>query len=129
MEQNRQAGNRPNPEQWREITEHGGVGFLIKNALVASITDINPINGRIIKATFDTTPRLHVFSVYAPQAGRPTTEIEDFYAILAEEIHKLPARDIYIFAGDYNATLYQRMPEEEHIGPHIFAKTKSTSRK
>ena len=78
VEQNRQAGNRPNPEQWRELAEHWGVGIMVKNALVACITDINPINGRMMKISFDTTPRLHVFSVYAPQAGRPTTEKEDF---------------------------------------------------
>ena len=39
--------------------------------LVRDIEEVEPVNGRLMKVTFDTVPRLHVINAYAPQAGRP----------------------------------------------------------
>ena len=66
-------------------------------------------------------PRLHVINAYAPQAGRPTAEKEDFYEKLQKVIDGIPEKDQYIVIGDFNAKLDGRLEEEkQHIGPHVF---------
>ena len=56
--------------------------------MVRDIDEVEAISGRIMKLVLDTVPRLHVVNAYAPQAGRPTAEKEEFY----EQLQKSPQR-------------------------------------
>ena len=66
-----------------------------------------------MKVTFDTIPRLHVINAYAPQAGRPTAEKEEFYDQLQKLVDGIPEKDQYVVVGDFNAKLNGRLEEEK----------------
>ena len=78
VEKKRAAGGKANRAEWMQALEYHGVGAMVAKKLVRDIEEVEPVNGRLMKVTFDTVPRLHVINAYAPQAGRPTAEKEDF---------------------------------------------------
>ena len=44
----------------------------------------------------------HVFSVYAPQQGRPEEKKSEFLEKLSDNIHDVPQEDLLMVAGDIN---------------------------
>jgi len=60
---------------------------------------------------------VHIFSVYAPQQGKPEEEKEEFREILSEKISKIGEGDTVIIAGDMNAYIGRdRRGYEEVMG-------------
>ena len=45
----------------------------------------------------------HVFSLYAPQIGRPAAEKQEFWEQAEEELGRVPVNDGLIIGGDFNA--------------------------
>ena len=64
----KKAGAAINPEMSAQTTERAGCAIIIHRRLWNVINDVRPINGRLMKAELGTTPKMIVFSIYAPQA-------------------------------------------------------------
>jgi hypothetical protein len=85
--------------------ENAGVGIVIRNGLLSSLTDIRQINGRIMAATFDSTGSpLTFITAYVPHGGYNTEIKEDFYEDLSSEIPN--TRGIFYIGGDFNARIH-----------------------
>ena len=70
----------------------------------AALLGYNPVNPRIISARFQGQPiNMTVIQVYAPTAGSPNEDIQDFYGQLKETIKGIPRKDIKVIMGDWNA--------------------------
>ena len=115
VEAKRAKNLRPTPAEWRKAAEHHGVAIMVKRKLTTDIEAIEPLNGRILKMQFKTTPKLNVVAAYAPHAARPAEEKEQFYTRLAEETEKIPKGHVCLILGDFNAKLYGRTSEETDI--------------
>ena len=81
-----------------------GVGILIKHELTDNVIDIARHCDRLIsiKAVFGDSV-WHIFSLYAPQVGRPASEKLEFWEKVEEEVGRIPANDGLVIGGDVNA--------------------------
>ena len=97
--------------------EHHGVGIWINKSIARSLLSYNPVNGRIISATFGGKPRdITVIQCYAPTADKPDEEIEQFYRDLGKVLTETPKRNVIVITGDFNARVGADGVEEEISG-------------
>ena len=81
----------------------GGVGILVKTEMEGNIQQVERHSDRIITVkTVWGGSIYHVFSVYAPQAGRSISEKLEFWEKLEDIVSNIPERDGVVIAGDLN---------------------------
>ena len=68
-----------------------GVGILVKHELAENIIEVSRYSDRLmsIKAVLGDSA-WHVFSLYAPQIGRPAVEKQEFWDRAEEEFGRVP---------------------------------------
>ena len=88
---------------WRNSNNaaSGGVGLLVTKQLENAISDIEPVNERILCAHFNGNPSTTVIVHYAPVEG--SEKAEEHYAALANVINAVPKHNVTIVIGDCNA--------------------------
>jgi hypothetical protein len=87
----------------------GGIGYLLSPRAFECLLDIRFVTSRLACASFALDDRrLNVICVYAPTAPRTQadpTDTESLYAALSDCLSSLPARDLSVVVGDFNAPL------------------------
>ena len=83
----------------------GGVGIAMRAAAWKLITEKEVISSRILKVTFAGNPRFTVVSVYSPTEGYSREDVEKFHHDLRDCINTVPAHNLLVVAGDFNAKL------------------------
>ena len=82
----------------------GGAGIMIKQSMAEDVIKITRHGDRMIRAKLILGCTVwHVFSVYAPQVGRPALEKQTFWDLFEEGCGRIPERDCIIVGGDVNA--------------------------
>ena len=111
--------------------EHAGVAIVVHRKWWSKIKDVRPVNVRMMRAVFKTTPELNLAVVDAPHSFRESDEKETFY----EELMELASgkncnngRRMWIISGDFNARagLLQNCHEREVLGNHGFENAQGT---
>ena len=90
---------------WYSGNEDGsnGVGIFACQELTENVIEVVRYSDRLMKVKMVLGSKLyHIFSVYAPQVGRPTSEKEEFLEFLEDEIASIPTSDGIFVAGDFN---------------------------
>ena len=90
------------------------MGFVIANKFMKYVNDIEPISDRLCMLTLSHTTQIRIFSVYAPQAERPTREKEQLYKQLTENYKKHKNKGPTYVLGDFNARI--QCDEEDAVG-------------
>ena len=81
----------------------GGVGIMLRRDLEEEVVEVERINPRIMKVKIVMGGRVvQVISAYAPQAGRPDEEKEEFWGLLDDTVSAIPASEGLIIGGDLN---------------------------
>ena len=95
-----------------------GVGLMIQEAMVENVIEIERTNDRIMKAKLVLGKEIvHIFSVYAPQSGRPHEEKIEFWEKLSYAVSQVPINEGLIVGGDLNGHVgMNRDGFEEVIG-------------
>ncbi len=104
-------------EQWT-----AGVGVVIDNKHVQHITDIEPINDRMIRIMIKGRMPTTLIGAYMPQAGRTEEDREKTYDTLGKVIKQYKGRGPLYLLGDMNARIQKAEGgmEKEHIGKYTF---------
>ena len=95
-----------------------GVGFVVAPRCRRLVYGFKPISPRIAFIKLRTRPRtLSLFSIYAPSLMRVRREADQdrrdqFWTQLEKAADSIPGEEVPIFAGDFNARLHQRRPED-----------------
>ena len=101
--------------------EHAGVGIVVQDSLVNSITHVWHRNGRIISISFSCQGYVTMISAYAPHSGYQTEDKEAVYEQLSEEIACCHGR--YFIGGDFNARIhYLRETDADVCGHYIIGR-------
>ena len=83
----------------------GGVGILIKSALLSLIQSIDKISDRVVSVTFKGNPKTTIISCYAPHSGHTDLEVEEFFEPLSNHLTLIPQHSFVFVCGDFNAQL------------------------
>ena len=68
-------------------------------------------------------PPLIILGVYAPHAGRPIEEREQFYKYLCERLDVIPECKEILGIGDWNVRFQARRGDETNVlGPHVYGR-------
>ena len=81
----------------------GGVGLLVSKKVEQALSDVRPINNRILMAIFNGNPNTTIVINYAPTEG--SERAEDHYETLTNAVDGTPNHHMVIECGDYNAHL------------------------
>ena len=97
-----------------------GVGIMVRQDLIDNVLKIERFSDRLIKIRLVLGKKVfNIFSLYAPQVGRPQAEKEEFIESLEEEIARSSLTEGLIVAGDVNAHIgVNRNGYEEVMGPY-----------
>ena len=80
-----------------------GVGVMMKADLVDNVIEVERYDDRMMKIRMVVGGQIwNVFSIYAPQTGRPAHEKALFWEKLEEEIGKTPASEVLLVGGNIN---------------------------
>ena len=96
-----------------------GVGVMVKEEWKENVIEVVRWCERMMKIKMVVGGKMivHMFSVYAPQQGKPEEEKEEFREKLAEKISEVREEDIVIIGGDMNAHIGRdRRGYEEVMG-------------
>ncbi|XGW22799.1 hypothetical protein V3C99_005206, partial [Haemonchus contortus] len=84
-------------------TKRNGVAIAVAESLKDSVSVVSRISSRIMAVRIETKEGYWtIISVYAPQAGCPAYEKDEFYLNLDEAIRSVPEGDYLTIAGDMN---------------------------
>ena len=92
---------------WRNDSgaANGGVGFLIDKHSEKKLSEIEPINKRILIFHFDGNPTTSIIVHYSPTEG--SSDSEEHYSTLSNVISSIPPHNLLLVIGDFNAHLSQ----------------------
>ena len=85
----------------RQNAASGGIGLLVNNSILSSLSDVKTVNERIMVATFNGNPEITVIVAYSPQEG--TEEAPKHYEDLSSAIKDIPKHNLLLVMGDFNA--------------------------
>ena len=90
---------------WRNTSNAavGGVGLMLSKQATQSLSEVVPLNKRIITAHFIGNPAISVTVHYSPTEGSDTAE--EHYNNLVTAISAVPKHNILLVLGDCNAHL------------------------
>ena len=83
----------------------GGVGVLMRTEYSKLICEIRAVSHRILAITLAGNPKLTVISVYSPTECANVEEVEKFHHDLRDYINTVPAHNLLVVAGDFNARI------------------------
>ena len=83
----------------------GGVGFLISPRALKSVQSITCYNKRIIQISLHGNPVTTILCCYSPHNVYPEEVVTEFYQDLTTIINGIPAHNLLIIGGDFNAQL------------------------
>jgi len=88
-----------------------GVGLMMNKEAAKSCLDCGGNNNRILVARFMTNFRISVIVVYAPvePADGDTSDSDEIYLHLQEQIDRIPCRNSVFLLGDFNAQVSRNM--------------------
>ena len=101
----------------------GGVGLLLTNKTYKAITDIQTISPRILLVSFDGNPKLSIIVVYSPTESDTTEVAEEFHTNLRSAVSQLPAHNMLLVIGDFNAHL-----SKNHVSDPLWYFHQTTNR-
>jgi exonuclease III len=91
-----------NPLDGNAAREFAGVGFIISPEMTRFVHNFETLSSRIARLSTKCHGNpLHIFSVYAPHAGRPSGEKELFYHNLIAQIRKFSDAEVRLIYGDF----------------------------
>lgn len=97
-----------------DVKHEKGVALVISKRARKSLLDWQPVNNRIIKASFYSKyAKLTVIQAYAPTNDADEELKIEFYDKLQEIVNKTPKHNLLILMGDFNAKVGKRIVEEE----------------
>jgi hypothetical protein len=86
-----------------------------------SVTNVTPVNNRILYALVEARPPLCFIVAYAPQALHMKEVKDSFWDKLKEVYNHIPAKYIKIVLGDFNAKIIEDVEGLEHLfGKYFF---------
>ena len=99
-----------------------GVGLLVKQDLAERVLEVERFSDRVMKIKILLGKVVcHVFSAYAPQAGRTAQEKDEFWELLEEEVARVPNAEGLIVGGDLNGHVgTNRDSFSDIMGPYGF---------
>ncbi|XP_072046392.1 craniofacial development protein 2-like [Amphiura filiformis] len=83
----------------------GGVGFLISPRAINSCMSIISHNERIMEISLLGNPTSTVLCCYSPHNEQPEEAVISFYQELSSTVNAIPAHNLLIIGGDFNAQL------------------------
>ena len=83
----------------------GGVGFLLSPSAKKAMLSARYITPRILQTTFGGNPKTTILVVYAPTNVSDEKESKEFYHHLAVATKSVPAHNVLIVTGDFNARI------------------------
>jgi hypothetical protein len=97
-----------------------GVGFAVAGNLIESVLEWRPISDRVAYLRIDTKPvATSLITAYAPTNAADDIDKDEFYDALGAAMVNIPAGDVLMVLGDFNAQLGKRVAgEEDIIGLH-----------
>ena len=117
--------NRKNNRGEIDNNTNAGVAIVIDNELLNYITDIEPVNDRIMSITLGYVMPITFISVYSPTATKNYT-LEDkqtHYNNVRKTFSKHKANGPTYIMGDFNARVQKKLnASETSIGNHTFDK-------
>jgi len=101
---------------WRNSTGAaiGGVGILLSAKAMKTLVSCNCITPRIICATFGGNPKTTIIVTYCPTNVSDEEVSEDHYKQLDKAIKQVPAHNLLMVIGDFNA----RVGKEHYKFPY-----------
>ena len=100
----------------------GGVGVMMREEMMDKVVKVERVSPRIMKICVVMGSEVcQIFSVYAPQSGRPEREREEFWEALDTAIGVVPETERLIIAGDLNGHVGENREGFECVmGPYGF---------
>ncbi len=93
-----------------------GLAIALNEAAQAALLAWRPISSRLASARLKgTTVNLTVVAVYAPKLDAAEEVKDSFYDDLQDAVNRVPAGDMLIVAGDWNARPGPADPATQHI--------------
>ena len=83
----------------------GGVGVLLNSHATKCVTDVRNHTERILVINFSGNPAATVISTYSPTNAAPEDEVQQYYDNLCRAVESVPAHNVLIITGDFNARL------------------------
>lgn len=83
----------------------GGVGLLLSRRGKDALTGIKSVSDRTMVATFNGNPATTVVCTYCPTSSSTDDVIEGHYNILRRTLQNVPAHNLLVVVGDFNARL------------------------
>ena len=83
----------------------GGVGILLNNKSFSALASVKPYTDRILVANFQGNPATTVVVTYCPTNVADDDIIEEHYNRLRGAIDAIPAHNLVIVVGDFNARI------------------------
>ena len=87
-----------------KVQGHQGVAIWMHKKVAGALIGYEPINSRLLVVRINAKPRcISLIQVYAPTSGSDELTVNQFYQDLSEAVKHVPARDILMVIGDFNA--------------------------
>ena len=83
----------------------GGVGVLLNSHATKCVTDVRNHTERILVINFSGNPAAAVILTYSPTNASPEDEVQQYYDNLCRAVESVPAHNVLIVTGDFNARL------------------------
>ncbi|XP_019623440.1 PREDICTED: craniofacial development protein 2-like, partial [Branchiostoma belcheri] len=83
----------------------GGVGILLSTKAFNSLAKVTPFNGRILIVSFQGNPVTTIIVTYCPTNVADEDIISEHYDSLRRAIQSVPAHNLLMVVGDFNARL------------------------
>ena len=80
-----------------------GVGILMRADMSDNVIEVHRYDDRMMRIKLVIGKKVwNVFSIYAPQTGRPDQEKIDFWESFEDEVGRIPESEILLIGGDVN---------------------------
>ena len=83
----------------------GGVGLLLSPRAMENLAKVEMITPQVVIADFNGNPKTTVISCHSPHNSSSDDDIENFYTTLRSTIENVPAHNLLLIPGDFNAKL------------------------
>ena len=83
----------------------GGIGVLLCASAKKALLSIRYISTRTMQVTFSENPKTSIIVTYAPTNVSDDEEVKNYYHQLTAATKSVPAHNVQIVAGDFNARI------------------------
>ena len=83
----------------------GGIGVLLSASDKKALLSIRYITSRTLQVIFSRNPKTSIIVTYAPTNVSDKQEVKKYYHQLAAATKPVPAHNVLIVAGDFNARI------------------------